>query len=113
MKRGVRQLLRLHTGRGLIALFAVTMFLPGILLAVIGVRAFYQDRRLADQQIRERLERAADLAFRELELELSRWQQAVDRVGETPVLDHLSFPPDAPLASRRAGAPAHHRLRVW
>jgi len=89
MKRGVRQLLRLHTGRGLIALFAVTMFLPGILLAVIGVRAFYQERRLADQQVRERLERAADLAFRELELELSRWQQAVDRAGETPTLDRL------------------------
>ena len=89
MKRSARQLLRLHTGRGLIALFAVTMFLPGILLAVIGVHAFYQDRRLADQQIRERLVRAADLAFRELELELSRWQQAVDRAGEAPSLDRL------------------------
>jgi hypothetical protein len=60
MRRGARQLLRLHTGRGLIALFAVTMFLPGILLAVLGVRAFHQERRLADPQIRERLELAMD-----------------------------------------------------
>lgn len=95
MKHGVRQLLRLHTGAGLIALFAVTMFLPGILLAVLGARAFYQERRLAGQQIRERLERAADLAFRELELELSLWQQAVDRAGETPTLDRLPLSQEA------------------
>jgi len=60
MRRGARQLFRLHTGRGLIALFTVTMLLPGILLAVLGVRAFHQERRLADQQFRERLERAMD-----------------------------------------------------
>ncbi len=95
MKRGVRELLRLQTGRGLIVLFAVTMFLPGILLAVLGLRAFYQERRLAGQQIRERLERAADLAFRELELELSRWQQAVDQAGEISPLERLPLPPDA------------------
>jgi signal transduction histidine kinase len=95
MRRGARQLLRLHTGRGLIALFTVTMFLPGILLAVLGVRAFHQERRLADQQIRERLERATDLAFRELELELSRWQQAVDQAAEISTLDRLPLSQEA------------------
>ena len=95
MKRGARQLLRVHTGRALIALFAITMFLPGALLAVLGVRAFHQERRLADQQIRERLEWAVDLAFRELELELSRWQQAVDQAGETSTLGRLPLSQEA------------------
>ena len=95
MRHWARQLLRLHTGRGLIALFTVTMFLPGILLAVFGVRALYQERRLADQQIRERLERATDRPSGN-----SSWSwPAGSWLWIEPVrlqrLDHLSLPPDA------------------
>jgi len=69
------------------------MALPGILLAFLGARALYQERRLADQQVRERLERTADRTLRELEQELARWQLAVDQASQDPRLERLPLPP--------------------
>ena len=93
MRHWARPLLRLPTGRGLVWLFSVTMALPGILLAFLGARALYQERRLADQQVRERLERTADRTLRELEQELARWQLAVDQASQDPRLERLPLPP--------------------
>ena len=57
-------LVRLRSGSNLLAVFGLTILLPGVLLAVFGARALFQERRLANQQIRERLDldRAAELA---------------------------------------------------
>ena len=76
-----RQFLRLRPGHGLLIVFGLTILLPGMLLAFFGLRALRQERRLADQQIRERLDRAAELAVRDLEQELGRWQQAVEQLS--------------------------------
>jgi signal transduction histidine kinase len=95
MGRWARPILRLPTGRGLVGLFSVTMALPGLLLAFLGGRALYQERRLAEQQVRERLERAADRTVRELELELARWQLVLDQARQDPRLERLPLPPGA------------------
>jgi hypothetical protein len=68
-----------RTGRNLLALFGITLVLPGVLLAALAVRAFLQDRRFADQQLREAVDRAADVAVRDLERQVREWRSALER----------------------------------
>ena len=75
-----RQISRLKPGHVLVALFLLTVLLPAALLAFLGFRAFRQERRLADQQVRDRLERAAELAARGLEEELREWQRVTEAI---------------------------------
>jgi hypothetical protein len=93
-----------YSGRGLLALFAATILLPGLLLCAFSVRGLLQERRLAGQQVREQLERTATETSRSLEFELHRWQQLLDEVH----LDAASVPTlPAPLGAallRREGA---------
>ncbi len=72
-----RALLRWRSGHGVLLTFVVAILVPGILIAFIGFRALLQERRLADQQIRESVDRAAELAARDLEQELRQWQETV------------------------------------
>jgi hypothetical protein len=69
-----------YSGRGLLALFAATILLPGLLLCAFSVRGLLQERRMAGQQVREQLERTATETSRSLEFELHRWQQLLDEV---------------------------------
>jgi nitrogen fixation/metabolism regulation signal transduction histidine kinase len=62
-----------RTGRNVLALFGITIVLPGVLLAALAVRAFLQERRFADQQLREAVDRAADVAVRDLERQVREW----------------------------------------
>jgi len=55
--------------------FAVTVVVPGVILLGFGLRALEQDRRASDQQIRDRLQRAAELAARTIDQQLANWQQ--------------------------------------
>jgi signal transduction histidine kinase len=55
--------------------FAVTVVLPGVILLGFGLRALEQDRRAIDQQVRDRLQRAAELAARAIDQQLANWQQ--------------------------------------
>ncbi len=104
MSHWASSLLRLPTGRGLVGLFTVTLFLPGILLAFLGGRALVQERRLAEQQVRERLERTADQVLRELERELDRWQLALDSASQDARLERFPSPPGP--ARDPGGAPS-------
>jgi signal transduction histidine kinase len=104
MPQSAKPLLRPLSGRWLVGLFTVTMALPGILLALLGARALYQERQMADQQVRERLERAADRTLRELEKELVGWQLALDQASQGPPLDRLPFPPDMARGPVESGA---------
>jgi signal transduction histidine kinase len=61
--------------------FVVTILLPGILLAIVGMRALVQERRLASQLIRDRVERAAELAVRAVDRQLADWQNALEGLG--------------------------------
>jgi signal transduction histidine kinase len=87
-------------------LFAATIVLPGVLLAAVGMRAWLQDRRLADQQLRERVDRGADLALRSFEQDLRSWLTLLDRVGQSgpPPLELLDRSMRDALATPGAGA---------
>lgn len=55
--------------------FALTVVLPGVILLGFGLRALDQDRRATDEQVRDRLQRAAELAAHAVDLQLANWQQ--------------------------------------
>jgi len=76
----------LRPGHRLPAIFVVGILLPGVVLAVFSARALVQERRLADQQIRERLERVAALTIRELGQELGQWQGSVEELAGSGIL---------------------------
>ena len=88
--------------------FAVTVVVPGIILLGFGLRALEQDRRATDQQIRDRLQRAAELAARSIDQQLANWQQfRPDGVSlETgPTLKitpprRLAYEPGEPIAAQ-------------
>ena len=67
--------------RGLLVLFVLTLLLPGTALAVFGARALIQERQLADQEIRQRLESVADNVFREVERELKEWHFSLEQLS--------------------------------
>ena len=69
--------------------FALSVVLPGVILLAFGLRALDQDRRTTEQQLRERLQRSAELAARTIDQQLaSRQAFAADGISlETePVL---------------------------
>jgi len=78
-------------------IFLVGILLPGIVLVVFSARALLQERRLAQQQVRERLDRAAGETVAELEAELDRWRAAVEGLAASGALDTADQP--ASLAS--------------
>jgi signal transduction histidine kinase len=55
--------------------FAATVAVPGVILLGFGLRALQQDRLATDQQARDRLQRTAELAAREMDRQLVNWQQ--------------------------------------
>jgi signal transduction histidine kinase len=97
---------RRPSGRDLQALFAATILLPGVLLATVGIRAWLQERQLADQQMRERVERAADLAQRAFEQDLRGWQSLLDRFSKDgpPLLESFDESVRAAFTQPGAGA---------
>lgn len=102
-------------GRGLLIFFALTLLLPGAALAVFGARALIQERQLVDQQIRERVENAADTVARELERQFQDWQFALDQAIATLPAAHQPLV-SAALAEPGAGvllSVAQDRLTVW
>ena len=72
--------------------FVVGILLLGVVLVIFSTRALLQERRWADQQVRERLQRVADLAVDGLEEELRLWQQALEEIGATPTDATTSWP---------------------
>jgi hypothetical protein len=73
---------RLSPGQKLLVTFILTIFAPGLLLALFGARALWQERQLADQQLRDRLDRDADVAMRSLADDFAQRQSTVD--GDLP-----------------------------
>lgn len=71
-------------GHRLPAVFVICFLLPGVILAVLGLRTLRQERQLADQQIRESLERTAAGAGARLEREFLQWQEAIKGIAKRP-----------------------------
>jgi hypothetical protein len=61
--------------RRLAVIFIVTILTPGLILGIFGWRALLKERKLADQEIRERLNTAAQTIGRQLEFDLKEWQR--------------------------------------
>jgi signal transduction histidine kinase len=102
MVRAVGPFVRPRSGRRLLALFALTILLPALLLAALGVRAIRQERRLAEQQAREALERAADLALLDVEREVRSWRSTLERFASTRTVSG-DLPPTLRVAFSEPG----------
>lgn len=70
----VRKFAGLGPSQGLLAGFALTILLPGLLLFGFGLRSLSQESNLARQQLREQLDIAAEAAMRETERQLLHWE---------------------------------------
>ena len=100
----VRTLFHWRSGHGVLFTFVVTILVPGIVIAFIGFRALLQERRLADQQIRENVDRAAELAARDLAHELRQWQETADEVARRGAVPPASWPDQGRLALEKPGS---------
>src|SRR5262249_34990766 len=88
----------------LVGIFTVTILAPGLILSFFGLRAFRQERALADQQIRERLNGAAESIGRRLEFEFRKWQDAADRLAQTDPTNRDAWPDALRTAVGQPGA---------
>lgn len=79
-------------GHRLVGVFLVFILLPGIVLGVFALRTLRQEGRLAQQQIRERLERIVAQMGRELDLQFSQWQEALQSTAREGIADPGSWP---------------------
>jgi hypothetical protein len=77
-------------------LLVLGILLPGTILAVFGFRSLRQDRVLAERQMRDALESAADLAAREVTRDLARWPE-----WKEPDAATLTFTSDGRLQSAK------------
>jgi signal transduction histidine kinase len=87
--RALEKLFRLHPGKALAALFAITVVVPGLLLAIFGLQSIRQERRTAEQKIRDQLDSAADRAMHEIEREIRSWQDVPGQVDSKTQLASL------------------------
>ena len=74
---------RLSPAQRLLIVFILTIFAPGMLLAIFGARALWQERRLAESQLRDRLDHGAEAAIRVLSDELGKLQALLDDDAST------------------------------
>jgi len=88
----LRRLLRLREGSEFLLVFGLTVLVPGLLLAVFGVRGLIQERRIAAQQLREELDRVAEEVSGDLERRLRDWQVSLDRLNVNGIVDLTTIP---------------------
>src|SRR5207247_512200 len=95
---------RLSPAQKLLAVFVFTIFAPGLLLAVFGARALWQEKRTADRQLRDRLDRGAEVTVRALGEEVGKLQSMLDE-GLPPDKTFRGLSPDGSWAyvERREG----------
>jgi signal transduction histidine kinase len=76
----------------LVGIFVVTILVPGLILGFFAVRALRQEKALADQQVHERLNGAAESIGHRLEFELRKWQDIADRLAQTDPAQQAAWP---------------------
>jgi signal transduction histidine kinase len=94
---------RMRATQRLVGIFTITILVPGVILAFFGLRALRQERAVAEQQIRERLNGAAETAGRRLELEFKEWQLAADRLAQSDPANRDAWPSQLRAASEQTG----------
>lgn len=88
---------RLSQAQKLLVVFVLTIFGPGLLLALFGARALWQEKRKAEEQLRDRLDRGTEATIRALANEFSKLQSMVDEDLQ-PGKTFRSFPADGSWA---------------
>jgi len=88
----------------LAAIFIVTILTPGLILGIFGWRALRQEKKIADQEIRERLNAAAEDIGRRLEFDFKEWQHAADRLVQGDPANRESWPELLRRAADSTGA---------
>ena len=83
--------------------FAILVVLPGLILLGFGLRTVEQDRRATEQQVRDRVRHAAEMAARAIDQHLANWQQFRSlapprRVAYLPNQRLSAQPPEPALA---------------
>ena len=96
----------MRASRRLLLIFTVTILVPGLILGILGVRALTKERRLAEQQVRDRLNEVAKNSGLRLELELKKWQTAVDELSRSGSADPARWPERVRDAVAEPGAAA-------
>src|SRR4030095_10972702 len=88
---------RLSPSQNLLAVFVLTIFAPGLLLAVFGTRALWQEKRTAEGQLRDRLGGGREATIRALAFEVAKLQSIVEE-GLPPEKTFRGFPADSSWA---------------
>jgi signal transduction histidine kinase len=87
----------LSPGQRLLVVYALTIFGPGLLLAIFGARALWQEKQSAGRQLQSQLDHGADVTVRALADQLSKFQSMVDQ-GLPPERAFRELPPDGSWA---------------
>lgn len=111
MRGSVWQRFLRQPGHRLLAVFVICILIPGVVLAVLGLRTLHQERQLADQQLREGLEAAATRTGADLEREFRRWQDAVQAIADGTIGDPNSWPQSVQHAVAEPGGAVLVTLR--
>src|SRR5262245_33161560 len=95
---------RLSPGQRLLVVYALTIFGPGLLLAIFGARALWQEKQSAGRQLQSQLDHGADVAIRALADQLTKFQSMVDQ-GLPPETAFRELPPDGSWAFVKGESP--------
>src|SRR5262245_57316808 len=88
---------RLSPGQRLLVVYALTIFGPGLLLAIFGARALWEEKQSAGRKLQSQLDHAADVTIRALADQLGKFQSMVDQ-RLPPERAFRELPPDGSWA---------------
>ena len=94
----------MRPAKRLLLVFLVTILAPGLILGGLGLRAFSQERKDAERQLRDTLHVHAENVGHRLELSLQEWQQAVDELARSGSSDPSAWPKRVRDATTSPGA---------
>jgi signal transduction histidine kinase/tetratricopeptide (TPR) repeat protein len=92
MRRAAWQRFPMEPSHRLVGVFLVFILLPGIVLGIFALRTLHQEGRLAQQQIQERLGRITAQIGRDLDLEFTQWQNALESTAREALAEPISWP---------------------
>jgi signal transduction histidine kinase len=92
MRHPVRHRFLVGPGHRLVGVFLVFILLPGIVLGIFALRTLRRERRLTQQQIQERLDRITVQVGRDLDLQFTLWQDALQSTAAKGMTDPSSWP---------------------
>jgi len=109
MHRTAWQRFLVEPSHRLVGIFLIFILLPGIVLGVFALRTLRQEGRLAQQQIQERLGRITAQIGRDLDLQFTQWQNALQSTAG----ERMAKPDSWPEIIREAVEEPGSGVIVW